>query len=87
MLTSFNSKKKLEQKKQTTLAPVRQYLQSSVVPVLLAGLTELASAQPADPVAWLGQYLIDNNPRNKKEEDEKMEEEEEGGDKGKEKSK
>jgi hypothetical protein len=51
---------------QTTLAPVRQYLQASVVPVLLAGLTELASAQPADPVAWLAQYLIDNNPRNKK---------------------
>ena len=62
---------------------MRQYLQASVVPVLLAGLTELASSQPADPVAWLGQYLIDNNPRNKKEEgeggdggDEKMEDEE-----------
>ena len=78
-------------KLQTTLAPVRQYLQASVVPVLLAGLTELASAQPADPVAWLAQYLIDNNPRNKKGEeekggdgDEKMgEEEEEEGEKDK----
>ena len=82
------SRKNLEEKKekkQTTLAPVRQYLQASVVPVLLAGLTELASAQPADPVAWLAQYLIDNNPRNKKDgeggDDEKMGEEE-GGDKG-----
>ena len=60
-----------------------------MVPVLLAGLTELASAQPADPVAWLAQYLIENNPRNKKEgegDDEKMDEGEEGG-KDKDKSK
>lgn len=59
------------------------------MPVLLAGLTELASAQPSDPVAWLAQYLIDNNPRNKKSEekddddDEKMEEEDKEGDKKK----
>lgn len=77
MLTLFLSLSGLDakKKKKTTLAPVRQYLQSSVVPVLLAGLTELASAQPQDPVAWLAQYLIDNNPRNKKEEGE----EEKGG--------
>lgn len=69
---------------------MRQFLQASVVPVLLAGLTELASTQPADPVAWLGQYLIDNNPRNKKDGegdgdgDEKMEgDEEKDKDKGK----
>lgn len=61
-----------------------------MVPVLLAGLTELASTQPADPVAWLGQYLLDNNPRNKKDgdgDDEKMEEGEEEKDKDKVKSK
>ena len=70
---------------------MRSFLQTSGVPVLLAGLTELASLQPADPVAWLAQYLIDNNPRNKKDgegdgDDEKMEGDEEK-DKEKEKSK
>lgn len=88
-LTTWNKKKSKQKNTQTTLAPVRQYLQASVVPVLLAGLTELATAQPADPVAWLAQYLIDNNPRNKKgeeggeeEEDKKEKQSKKDGDDG-----
>ncbi|KAG0556621.1 hypothetical protein KC19_11G067600 [Ceratodon purpureus] len=46
--------------------PVRQYLEKSVVPLLLHGLQLLAIERPENPVAFLAHYLIENNPRNKK---------------------
>ena len=42
--------------------PIRSYLDQTVVPVLLQGLAELASERPDDPVAFLGDYLLKNNP-------------------------
>ena len=37
-------------------------LASDVVPLLTSGLTELCRAKPAEPVAWLAQWLLENNP-------------------------
>ena len=44
--------------------PVRAYLDQTVSPVLLEGLALLAKERPADPCAWLAQYLLDHNPKN-----------------------
>ncbi|KAI9027418.1 hypothetical protein CLU79DRAFT_885258 [Phycomyces nitens] len=36
----------------------RGYLDATVVPVLLEGMKQLATERPADPLTWLGHYLI-----------------------------
>jgi len=40
--------------------PTRQYLDQSVVPILLQGLTALAKERPAEPVDFLAAYLMKN---------------------------
>eukprot|EP00344_Euplotes_crassus_P012602 CAMPEP_0196997506 /NCGR_PEP_ID=MMETSP1380-20130617/3103_1 /TAXON_ID=5936 /ORGANISM="Euplotes crassus, Strain CT5" /LENGTH=70 /DNA_ID=CAMNT_0042413753 /DNA_START=12 /DNA_END=224 /DNA_ORIENTATION=+ len=45
--------------------PIRSYLDSTVVPILLQGLSELSQERPDDPVDFLGNYLIKNNPNRK----------------------
>jgi protein dpy-30 len=41
--------------------PIRAYLDQTVVPVLLQGLAELAKERPANPIEWLGNYLLKNS--------------------------
>ncbi|EFJ31915.1 hypothetical protein SELMODRAFT_402629 [Selaginella moellendorffii] len=48
--------------------PVRQYLETRVVPLLLQGMQRLVIERPVDPVEFLAKYLTDNNPRKKVEE-------------------
>eukprot|EP00088_Acartia_fossae_P032125 TRINITY_DN32930_c0_g1_i1.p1 TRINITY_DN32930_c0_g1~~TRINITY_DN32930_c0_g1_i1.p1 ORF type:complete len:101 (+),score=15.66 TRINITY_DN32930_c0_g1_i1:37-339(+) len=43
--------------------PTRQYLDQTVVPILLQGLSSLARERPKDPIEYLATYLI----RHKKE--------------------
>jgi protein dpy-30 len=43
--------------------PSRQYLESSVVPILMQGMQELAKERPEDPVQYLAAYLIKHNPK------------------------
>jgi len=43
--------------------PIRAYLDQTVVPVLLQGLSELSKERPANPIEWLGQYLLRNAER------------------------
>ena len=38
--------------------PTRDYLDQTVVPVLLEGLAALAQEQPAKPIEWLGTFLL-----------------------------
>lgn len=38
--------------------PIRAYLDQTVVPVLLQGLSELSKERPANPIEWLGNYLL-----------------------------
>lgn len=40
--------------------PTRQYLDQTVVPILLQGLSALAKERPLDPISYLASYLIKN---------------------------
>jgi len=45
--------------------PIRAYLDSTVVPTLLSGLSSLVKERPdSDEVEWLAHYLLRNNPNN-----------------------
>lgn len=49
--------------------PTRQYLDQTVVPILLQGLAALGKERPPDPINYLAAYLFknkntfENNPR------------------------
>lgn len=43
--------------------PVRAYLDTTVVPILLDGMSALVKERPPNPVEWLAAYLIKNNPQ------------------------
>ena len=43
--------------------PVRAYLDQTVVPLLLDGMSELAKVRPDNPVEWLAAYLLRHNPQ------------------------
>ncbi|KAK3251851.1 hypothetical protein CYMTET_38825 [Cymbomonas tetramitiformis] len=43
--------------------PIRQYLESTVVPVMLQGLQALVKERPNNPVEFLAGYLLKNNPQ------------------------
>jgi len=51
-----------EHNEKLKLLPVRAYLDQTVVPILLQGMSDLVSVRPVDPVEWLAAYLIKNNP-------------------------
>jgi len=38
--------------------PTRQYLDKTVVPVLLEGITALSKERPPKPIEWLASYLL-----------------------------
>lgn len=40
--------------------PTRQYLDQTVVPILLQGLSFIAKERPTDPISALAAYLIKN---------------------------
>jgi UMP-CMP kinase len=40
----------------------KQYLASSVAPLLTKALTEMCRLMPADPAEWLGEYLLASSP-------------------------
>ncbi|EAS02656.2 Dpy-30 motif protein (macronuclear) [Tetrahymena thermophila SB210] len=44
--------------------PIRAYLDQTVVPLLLQSLTELVRERPANPIEFVAQYLLANNPEN-----------------------
>lgn len=43
-----------------TSLPTRQYLDQTVVPILLQGLSALARERPPDPVNFLAAFLVKN---------------------------
>ncbi|CAM9504043.1 unnamed protein product [Heterosigma akashiwo] len=43
--------------------PIRAYLDQTVVPILLDGMSALVKERPPNPVEWLAAYLIKNNPQ------------------------
>jgi len=44
----------------------QQYASEKLVPTLTAGLVELCALKPANPVEWLAQWLLENNPNTPK---------------------
>jgi protein dpy-30 len=42
--------------------PIRAYLDQTVVPILLTGLSQLVKDRPANPVEYLAHFLLKNNP-------------------------
>jgi len=58
--------------------PVRQYLETTVVSNLLQAMQQLVRQRPADPVAWLGDFLSRNHtPVSKKRKEDEVEGQEE----------
>ena len=44
--------------------PIRQYLDQTVVPLLLQALSALVKERPPDPVEYVAAYLLKNNTAN-----------------------
>lgn len=68
--TPVKSPRQTEVKLNTHALSVRQYLEKSVVPVLMEGLTSLVRERPEDPVEYLAAFLRKNNPKRPSGEDE-----------------
>ncbi|CAK4081005.1 unnamed protein product [Aphanomyces euteiches] len=43
--------------------PIRAYLDQTVVPILLQGMSSLVKERPPNPIEWLAAYLLKNNPQ------------------------
>mmetsp|Transcript_17544 Transcript_17544/g.26641 ORF Transcript_17544/g.26641 Transcript_17544/m.26641 type:complete len:160 (-) Transcript_17544:64-543(-) len=43
--------------------PIRAYLDQTVVPILLEGMSELVKERPSNPVEWLAAYLLKHDPQ------------------------
>jgi protein dpy-30 len=46
--------------------PVRQYLEGTVVPILMQGMQQLVKERPDDPIEWIADFLHKNNPKKRK---------------------
>jgi protein dpy-30 len=44
--------------------PIRAYLDQTVVPILLDGMSALVKERPPNPIEWLAAYLLKHNPQN-----------------------
>mmetsp|Transcript_24219 Transcript_24219/g.43774 ORF Transcript_24219/g.43774 Transcript_24219/m.43774 type:complete len:142 (-) Transcript_24219:133-558(-) len=43
--------------------PIRAYLDQTVVPILLDGMSELVKERPQNPIEWLASYLLQHDPQ------------------------
>lgn len=44
--------------------PIRTYLDQTIMPILLTGMAELAKERPANPIEYLGNYLLKHSNEN-----------------------
>merc|ERR1719297_216508 len=42
---------------------IRAYLDQTVVPILLDGMSDLVKERPPNPIEWLASYLLRHNPQ------------------------
>mmetsp|Transcript_16573 Transcript_16573/g.35859 ORF Transcript_16573/g.35859 Transcript_16573/m.35859 type:complete len:113 (+) Transcript_16573:107-445(+) len=47
-------------------APIRSYLEATVVPTLMQGLQAVCKERPENPVEYLAYYLLSHNPQKPK---------------------
>ncbi|CAI5740749.1 unnamed protein product [Hyaloperonospora brassicae] len=52
-----------QDKAQVQALPIRAYLDQTVVPILLQGMSALVKERPANPIEWLASYLVEHNPQ------------------------
>jgi protein dpy-30 len=52
-----------KQKVDLTSLPIRAYLDQTVVPILLQGMSILAKERPPNPIEYLGSYLLKNKDK------------------------
>merc|ERR1711957_604043 len=43
--------------------PIRAYLDQTVVPLLLDGMSELVKERPSNPIQWLASYMLRHDPQ------------------------
>ncbi|CAI5706329.1 unnamed protein product [Peronospora effusa] len=53
----------VQDKAEVQALPIRAYLDQTVVPILLQGMSALVKERPSNPIEWLASYLIKNNPQ------------------------
>lgn len=53
----------VQDKVEVQALPIRAYLDQTVVPILLQGMSALVKERPSNPIEWLAAYLIKNNPQ------------------------
>jgi protein dpy-30 len=58
-----NAVEHAQAKAEVLTLPIRSYLDQTVVPILLQGMSALVKERPPNPVEWLAAYLIKNNPQ------------------------
>eukprot|EP01025_Chloroclados_australasicus_P030838 TRINITY_DN3102_c0_g1_i1.p3 TRINITY_DN3102_c0_g1~~TRINITY_DN3102_c0_g1_i1.p3 ORF type:complete len:156 (+),score=38.08 TRINITY_DN3102_c0_g1_i1:88-555(+) len=55
--------------------PIRQYLEQTVVPILLQGMSALVKERPERPIQFLAAYLMKHDPQAQKEDEERKKQE------------
>ena len=58
-----NAAKAVQEKMNVQSLPIRAYLDQTVVPILLQGMSQLVKERPPNPIEYLATYLIKNNPQ------------------------
>ncbi|KAL1505763.1 hypothetical protein ABEB36_005250 [Hypothenemus hampei] len=55
-----NQIKKSTSRADLSSLPTKQYLDQTIVPILMSGLSYLAKERPAEPITALAEYLLKN---------------------------
>lgn len=55
----------VHQKVQEGAVPIREYLEQTVVPLLMQGMQSLVRERPQDPIEYLATYLLKNKDKAK----------------------
>eukprot|EP00548_Thalassiothrix_antarctica_P002767 CAMPEP_0194133722 /NCGR_PEP_ID=MMETSP0152-20130528/3772_1 /TAXON_ID=1049557 /ORGANISM="Thalassiothrix antarctica, Strain L6-D1" /LENGTH=164 /DNA_ID=CAMNT_0038829071 /DNA_START=46 /DNA_END=540 /DNA_ORIENTATION=+ len=58
-----NPQQQQQQQMSMKSLPIRAYLDQTVVPILLEGMSELVKERPQNPVEWLAAYLLKHDPQ------------------------
>ena len=53
----------VQEKMNVQSLPIRAYLDQTVVPILLQGMSQLVKERPPNPIEYLATYLLKNNPQ------------------------
>lgn len=62
--TAENDLEQAQDKMNLQALPIRAYLDQTVVPLLLDGMSALVKERPPNPIEWLAAYLLKHNPQN-----------------------